>query len=192
MKKRSTLILVAVLLLLGGIGTLGFYTFSRYTSTATGSDTAKVAPWVVKVNGDDIVLNNTFTSNDITWSESEYISDGYIAPSRTGEFGIVIDPSGSKVAMEYSVVIDESAMANYSQINITGVKVGGTALTEDANGAYTGIITLEEVEANTTKSLTVSIEWTNSEANNESDTTIGSTIDEIQIPVTVTVSQYLG
>lgn len=191
-KKRSMAVVVVVLLLVLIAGGVVTFTRSRYQSSATGSDTAKVAPWVVKVNDTDIVANNTFTADSITWAENENVSDGYIAPGRVGTFEIVIDPSGSKVAMEYEVAIDDSALDSYSQISITSVKVGETVLTADADGNYTGTISLAEVEANTKKTITVTIEWENDEANNESDTTIGSTAGDIEIPVTVTVSQKVS
>lgn len=191
MKKRKSLLLVVALLLVAVTGGVVTLTYSRYLSDASGSGAAKVAPWKVSVNGSDIVASNTFTLDDINWSDSAYISDGYIAPSRTGTFDIVIDPTGSKVALQYEVAIDSTELDNYSQISISDVKVGNTSLT-GTNGKYTGIISLDEVEANTTKTMTVTVTWTNDEANNTSDTTIGSTVTNLSIPVTVTASQYLG
>lgn len=170
------------------------YTFARYTNTATGTSAAQVAPWIVKVNGTDITANNTFTAGEINWSDNENIADGYTAPGRDGKFNIEIDPTGAKVAMEYEVSIDTTEFDAYDQIIIYEVKNTTTdeVLTKNSDGNYTGIITLEEVENGTVQDLEVTIKWNNDEANNTSDTTIGSTIEQIQIPVTVTASQYLG
>lgn len=192
MKKKKSFLLLIILLLVVVTGGAATLTYSRYLSTAEGSSTATVAPWVVKVNGDDIVANNTFTGNDIIWSESTYISDGYIAPSRTGTFDIVIDPTGAKVAMQYTIELDKTNITN-NNITISSVKLGDTELTE-TDGKYSGIITLSEVEANTTKTITTTITWTdaNTEASNTADTTTGQAAGDIEIPVTVTASQYLG
>lgn len=189
MKKRKSLLLVIALLLVGVTGGIATLTYSRYLSNANGTATATVAPWKVQVNGNDIVTSNTFTMDDITWSTSQYIADGYIAPSRTGTFDIEIDPTGSKVAVKYDVNIDTTALASYSQINIKSVTVEATELTA-TDGVYSGTINLEDID--TPKTLTVTIEWTNADATNTSDTTIGSTVDSLAIPVTVTASQYLG
>lgn len=193
MKKKKGMVVVVVALLLvlitGGVVTL---TRSRYQSTAKGTDTVSVAPWVVKVNGTNVVENNTFTANQITWADNDYISDGYIAPGRTGSFDIVIDPTGSKVAMEYSVSVDKTQLASYPNITITSVKLGETVLTADSNGNYTGTISLAEVEANTKKTITVTIAWENKESNNATDTNYGKDAGEFSIPVTVTVSQKIS
>lgn len=191
MKKKNALMLSILLLLVAVTGGMVSLTYSRYSSSASGTSTAKVAPWKISVNGDNVVETSTFTASDITWSASDYISDGYIAPSRSGSFDIEIDPSGSKVAVQYEISLDTTSMDQYSQISISSVKIGNETLTA-TNGKYVGIIDLSEVEANTTKTITVNVVWTNADANNASDTTIGSTVTNLAIPVTVTASQYLG
>ena len=189
MKKKRGLLLVLALLIVTATAGAVTLTYSRYSSSASGSDTAQVATWKVQVNGTDIVAQNTFTANSINWTTNANIAEGYIAPSSTGTFDIVINPTGSKVAMKYELSIDTEAFQDYPQIAISSVKVGSTPISADGSGKYTGVIPLSEVEAGTEKTLTVTIEWTNSESNNTSDTTIGSTIQEFEIPVTVTVTQ---
>lgn len=170
------------------------YTFARYTNTATGTSAAQVAPWIVKVNETDITASNTFTAGEINWTANENIADGYTAPGREGNFNIEIDPTGAKVAMEYEVTIDTTEFDTYNQIVIYEVRNTTTdeVLTKNSEGNYTGIITLDEVENGMVQDLEITIKWNNDEANNASDTTIGTTVESIQIPVTVTASQYLG
>lgn len=163
------------------------YTYSRYTSQATGTATAKVANWAIQVNDTDIVQNAEFTLDDsyITWSDSEYVEDGYIAPGSTGTMRIRIDASGSQVAVKYTVTIDDSALDSYSQIKIT--KVNNQPVSGDT---YSGIIALDDVD--TPVEIPIEITWTNDDGTNASDTTIGSTVDTLEIPITVTAEQYLG
>lgn len=186
-KKKKAVIFLVVLLLLGlSIGTLAT-SYARYVSNASGAGDAKVATWAVQVNKTNIVQDSTFALDDsyITWSESDYIADGYIAPSRTGTFKINLDTTGSKVAIKYAIQIDSTAIDSYNQIQIT--KVNNQALSGDT---YTGIINLED----TNKPLEIPIEitWTNNDGTNASDTTIGSTVDNLSIPIKVKVEQYLG
>lgn len=186
-KKKKTIVLVVVLLLLGlSVGALAT-SYARYMSRASGTGNAKVATWAVQVNKTNIIQNSTFALDDsyITWSQSDYIADGYIAPSRTGTFKINLDTTGSKVAVKYTIQIDSSSIDDYNQIQIT--KVNNQALT---GKSYTGIIDLEDVD--TPLEIPVEIAWTDAGATNVSDTTIGSTVDNLSIPVTVTVEQYLG
>ena len=192
MKKRKSVLLVIALLLVVVTGGVTMLTYSRYLSTASGTSTAKVAPWVIKVNGTDIVAENSFTFKNIIWSTNQYISDGYIAPSRTGTFDLEIDPSDSKVAVQYKVKIDTTNIDSYPQITVKEVKVGDTTLNAESDGTYTKVIDLSAVESGTKDKVTVTIEWVNADTNNDSDTNIGSTVEDLSIPVTVTASQYLG
>ena len=186
-KNKKIIILVVILLLLALTSGIVATTYARYVSRATGTGDAKVATWAVQVNETNIVQNSTFAldSSFVTWSDSEYIADGYIAPSRTGTFKIKLDTTGSKVAVNYTIQIDTSSLDSYDQIQIT--KVNNQPLSGDS---YSGIISLDDVD--TPIEIPVEISWTNSEANNTSDTSIGSTVDTLSIPVTVTVEQYLG
>lgn len=186
-KNKKIIILVVILLLLALTSGIVATSYARYVSRATGTGDAKVATWAVQVNETNIVQNSTFAldSSFVTWSDSEYIADGYIAPSRTGTFKIKLDTTGSKVAVNYTIQIDTSSLDSYDQIQIT--KVNNQPLSGDS---YSGIISLDDVD--TPIEIPVEISWTNSDANNTSDTSIGSTVDTLSIPVTVTVEQYLG
>lgn len=186
-KNKKIIILVVILLLLALTSGIVATSYARYVSRATGTGDAKVATWAVQVNETNIVQNSTFAldSSFVTWSDSEYIADGYIAPSRTGTFKIKLDTTGSKVAVNYTIQIDTSSLDSYDQIQIT--KVNNQPLSGDS---YSGIISLDDVD--TPIEIPVEISWTNSGANNTSDTSIGSTVDTLSIPVTVTVEQYLG
>lgn len=187
-KKSKT---ESILLLLVVIGVALTIAYARYASKATSSMDAQVAPWKVSVNNQDIVSTNTFTLEDIKWNDTEYIAEGYIAPGRVGTIDIEIDPSGSKVAMKYKLEIDETNISNES-ITITDVSASvGTVTKEDE--AYVGTFTLDEVEANTKKVLTITIAWDNpeTETTDSNDTTTGMNADNFEVPIKITTSQLV-
>ncbi|MDO5393564.1 MAG: hypothetical protein Q4F33_03090 [Mycoplasmatota bacterium] len=191
MKKHRGLLLVVALLLVVVVGGVATLTYSRYLTASEGASTAKVAPWKIKVNDTNVVETKQFTGSEITWTQNDYVSDGYIAPNREGTFKIKIDPTGSKVAVDYEIQIDTADMASANKnIRITSVDVDGTVITV-SDGKYSGTITLDEVEANTVKNITVTFEWVNAEDNNDADTTTGTTITDIEIPVIVTAKQHI-
>ena len=193
MKRKSGIGMVLILVLIAGITAMITYTFSRYTSTATGTDTAQVAPWVVKVNGDDITTSNTFTAEDISWYNNEsYITSGYAAPGRLGQFTIEIDPSGSQVAMQYEINLADEVFEQYPQLVLQRFmnQSTGQMLTQNTDGAYTGIISLADVQANKATTIVINFQW-NSATDNTLDTEIGTTIEELEFPITITVSQLL-
>lgn len=183
--KKTALLLVVVLLVALTTAIVGF-TYSRYLSSATGTSTAKVAKWAVKVNDTDIIQNKTFTldSKYITWNSSDKVANGYIAPGSTGTMKIKLDTTGSQVAVKYTISVDATALDKYSQIKIT--TINGAPVTDNT---YTGTIALADVD--TPVEIPIVITWENNDATNESDTTIGSTIEELEIPINVTVEQAL-
>ena len=194
MNKKSILVGIAVLLL-AVVGGIAGATYSRYISSASTTPTAQVAKWAVKVNDTDITSNSakTITAPAITWEQSNYIDDNVIAPSRKGTFELKIDPSGSQVAVLYTLKIDEKAFSQYPQIKIESVKVDEQQLSKDeSSGLYSSKITLDEVKKNTVKTVKVTLTWNEDTQYNETDTTIGNTITNFDIPIEITVQQYLG
>ena len=106
MMRIASVLLVAVLLSTSVISG----TFAKYTSTATGTDSAKVAKWDFKVNG-STVNSNTFTFdlfktiNDTDGSAETDInpSDGtIIAPGTQGSFEITLK-NDSEVTAQYTI-----------------------------------------------------------------------------------------
>lgn len=194
MKKRKWLRTLFIFLLVIGATAFVTYTYSKYTSTAIGTDTAPVAPWVVKVNDTDITATNIYTANEISWSGYDsYVTEGYIAPGKRGIFDIIIDPTGSKVAIEYTIDIASELRKQYPQLSLQRVMNynGGTYYSANPDGTYSGTISLSDVQAGTKTRIYVELLWLPS-SNNDSDTEIGKTIEELEIPVTVTATQYLG
>lgn len=192
MKKRNLLAVIA-LLLVAITGGLVANTYSRYLSSAKNTTTVNVAPWRIKVNTADIVnVSDASFETSVNWAENANVTEGYIAPAQTGTFEVEIDPTGSKVAMEYTIEIDESKLtAANKNIKLTSVKVGDTDLTKTGN-VYSGEISLTEAEAGTKKNVVATVTWENEEANNAEDTKTGKAANDILLPVTVTVSQKIA
>lgn len=186
--SKTEIILLALVVL--GVGLTIAY--ARYASNATSTMAAQVAPWKVSINNNDIVTTNTFTLEDIEWKDNQYVADGYIAPGREGTLTLEIDPSGSKVAMQYKLEIDETKITN-DNIRISNVSASTDSVTPVSDGVYTGTIPLEEVVANTKTVLTVTIEWANTDTDttNNNDTNTGSASENIQIPIKLTASQLV-
>ena len=106
MMRVASALLVAVLMTTCAISG----TFAKYTTTATGSDTARVAKWDVKLNG-TTVANSTFTFdlfktiNDTLGGAETDIdpADGtIIAPGTQGSFEIILK-NDSEVTAEYVI-----------------------------------------------------------------------------------------
>lgn len=102
-------------------------TFAKYTSSATGTDSATVAKWDIKVGGTNIVTNDSFTFNlfdtindsDLTSPETDMSpADGtIIAPGTSGQFEIEIKNDSevnAKYAIDFSVTNEKSIPVQFS------------------------------------------------------------------------------
>lgn len=100
MKKKRTLIVLVALLLVVGISS---YTYAKYTGSSNGTGTTTAAAFTVKVNDKDLGEAVDFTVTPSHTSGSTYVADDKVAPGFGGYFDVVIDPTGSEVALNYTI-----------------------------------------------------------------------------------------
>jgi len=185
MKKKSLGLLVALLLVVGA----GVYTYARYQSTFEGTGTADVAKWAVEVTGAD-AQSNKFDLV-LTPSESDYVANGKIAPGVGASGTIELKLTGTEVDTDIIVAIDDSTLEGATLKSVTANN-GVTLTKADSTNEYTGTITHESIATNGVITLTVEVEWTNSDSNNVADTEIGEADEDLQLGVTVTAKQHIG
>lgn len=202
MTKNTVKTMIIVLMLL----TVGLYfvsgTYARYTSTASGEGTVKVAKWAVKINDTDATQANAEFNLTFTEVNNENVVDGFIAPSSQLYADFKIDPSDSQVAIDYSFTLGEIT-ASTGEVPST-VKVAKvvpvadgieqTALSE-IEGKYIGKIDLKnQKQALTTDesvTIRVYIEWedVNTTDANTKDTTVGILAPTLTMTVNAIATQ---
>ena len=113
MKKFRIVALLLVMCLASSCFVGG--TFAKYSSTATGDDSAVVAAWSFSFGTDDITEVNDVASFDLfntikstNGSNEENTRTGYIAPGTQGSFVIGIS-NDSDVTADYTVSFTDSA-----------------------------------------------------------------------------------
>ena len=145
MKKSNIGLLVIAVLLL--VVSISLSTFAVYKSSVTGTASADVASWIVKVNGNDMVTNETFTfdSNDIVWENNDNVKEGKIVPGSKGKIEFEIDASESEVTVDYVVELDTNSINND---NIT-------VSTEYKEGT----IEYSKTASDMTKTITIDVVW---------------------------------
>ena len=134
-------------------------TFAKYTSSATGTDSATVAKWDIKVGGTNIATNNTFTFNLFeTIKDSNGIDDesdmspvdgSIIAPGTRGSFDIVIK-NDSQVNATYAI---DYTVTNTNNIPVK-FSVDGTNWFDDIN-----YLDVRSVAINMGATATVTVQW---------------------------------
>lgn len=218
MRKNKTMrlasgLLVAVLLTTSIISGI----LAKYTSSATGSDTAVAAKWSFMVNGTDIAAEESF---DIDLFSTVLDSDGeteetdiadvakLIAPGTSGSFEISLE-NASEVTADYSLILS----ATYNNGNkvpllfsVDGMSVEGEPgddfslfALDDMSGDWFDIengITWDNGDTpmgiGETKAVTVYWIWPYDvdEETDEADTEAGMTGDSITVSATITATQH--
>lgn len=114
MGKNKTMKMILITLLIAMIAlVLVSGTYAKYTSSASGSDTARVAKWSFNVGENDIVAKDTFTFDlfkTITdtdgKTETDVVSanaDKVIAPGTSGSFDLVLE-NKSETSAKYGII----------------------------------------------------------------------------------------
>jgi len=194
------LILFTIIAVIGG-------TYARYTNTATGTATIDVAKWQVKI--DDTAMNSIASgelSVPLTYATNAYVSDDKLAPGRSATFTLVIDPTESEVAIDYTIslgAITGLVSGTTSEVALTSAtytiepdegddpEVQNATITSGAS-TITCSETLADVEAGKTITIVGTITWTNNEAKNADDTANGWTDPDLTAAVTITAQQHLA
>lgn len=134
-------------------------TFAKYTSSATGTDSATVAKWDIKVGGTNIATNDTFTfdlfktikdsnGSDVE-SDMSPVDGTIIAPGTRGSFDIVIKNDSqvnATYAIDYTVTTTNNIPVKFS--------VDGTNWFDDIN-----YLDVRSVAINMGATATVTVQW---------------------------------
>lgn len=160
-----------------------------------GSDVqANLAKWQILVNGSDVSGETTeFNLNDVNWTSNTGVVPGKAAPGLSAYFEILIDPTGSEVAIEYEIELDFLALNN-ENIYLTSIKNidSNLPLTEIELNKYSGIISLNNVLSGTIEKIRVDFTWEHNDSNNEADSVyVNQENPELQYPISVRLLQYI-
>lgn len=174
-------------------------TYAKYTTSATGSDTATVAKWSIKLGDEDIAkstektftidLFSTITNTDGSEEKNVKKTDGsLIAPGTMGSFTLLSLKNESEVNAKYSVT--------YTLANESGVPLEFTTNKDDESSwksDFTAVNVSNEALATDTTATTATVYWrwafTKDTARDTSDTTLGTTTPTVTLTAKIDVEQ---
>ena len=174
-------------------------TYAKYTTSATGSDSATVAKWSIKLGDEDIAkstektfaidLFSTITNTDGTGEKNVKKTDGsLIAPGTMGSFTLASLKNESEVNAKYSVT--------YTLTNESGVPLEFTTNKDDESSwksDFTSINVSNEALAMDATETTATVYWrwafTKDTARDISDTTLGTTTPTVTLTAKIDVEQ---
>ena len=191
MKNKILLISLSIILCITTIYLIR-NTYGLFESNNVMIMDNNVAKWNVLINGTDIKSGENFNVDSINIVEGDNVLNGKMAPGTQGHFDIEIDPQDTDTSILYSITFDFSKINDNFIIESIEEITGGNLIKTGEN-SYSKVITLDEINSNVTNIIRVYMKWNNVEENNEEDSKIGLTKDNfINIPVSVSVNQYLG
>lgn len=189
MKRWLLILFIALLLFTGYEISNSFALFESENAIVVNSDIGK---WQIKVNDISIKDSTTFSITNVSVEENENVMEDRFAPDTRGYFDIVIDPNDTEVAIRYDLSYRDDMVVN-SKISITEVSVvEGTNVIQTGPKAYSGVINLDQIEAGENIVIRFYVEWLNDEGNNEVDSLYGKGEAQIEIPIEILFTQYLG
>lgn len=174
-------------------------TYAKYTTSATGSDTATVAKWSIKLGNEDIAkstektftidLFSTITNTDGSEEKIVKKTDGsLIAPGTMGSFTLLSLKNESEVNAKYNVT--------YTLANESGVPLEFTTNKDDESSwksDFTAINVSNEALATDATATTATVYWrwafTKDTARDTSDTTLGTTTPTVTLTAKIDVEQ---
>ncbi len=192
-RKNSAMVRIVAILAVTMMFTLCFVggTFAKYTSSSTGTDSATVAKWDIKVNSVNIATTDTFnfdlfktiTDSDLSSAETDMdpVDGTIIAPGTSGKFDIVIKNDSqvnATYAIDYSVTNTNSIPVQFS--------VDGTTWKTDINELdVTGVA----IDMGATTTVTVQWKWI-FDGDDVIDTNLGSAATAtLKVDAKVTATQ---
>lgn len=168
--------------------------YALFETNSSGEANSTIGKWVIKIS--DVLISDNqmeeFSVDNFVYETNDNIADGYIAPGRNGYFDIVLDPTGTDVAIRYDLSFDnEQTYGDNIKYSVT--LLTGEETIKTGPNTYSGIVTLDQIEQNTKITLRINLTWESERNYDHNDTILGMTENaKIRIPVGISVNQYLG
>ena len=197
MKKQTIWTIIFTILVISLLTAEIIYTYSLFETNTSLSTSSDIAKWNIKVNN-NMITSNQINSNEVVigsidWENGTHVKQGKAAPGSVGNFDIEIDPTNTDVSFLYTVNIDTSELENDEFIISNVTELNGNEFIRTGEYEYTGIARLEKNKNGEKYNVRIEITWNNNEENNENDYELGTKAEqEIKLPITIKLSQYLG
>lgn len=162
MKKKNLIKILCVVFLCIGVGLYLYFkdAYSIFESVIDGFIRPDIANWKIKVN--DVLVTTvdpvSVDITDITWS-GDHVADNKVAPGSIGSLEINIDPTDTDVAIRYDIEVIDKNINPDKLLTVHSVNDLAGSLTRTDVSTYTGIITLDEIDAKSIEQINLNVEW---------------------------------
>ncbi len=181
--KRAICIILSVLFIFFGTFFVdGIY--ARFVSTDSSGKTVNVAKWAVDLKDGDTSLSQSFRL-DLTAKSNPHIASGKFAPSSEMSASLVLDLTGTEVAVDYNVTADTRVLGGklYSG-DITFAVYDDDSPIDQGKEIY---VPLTDLGAHTLKFV---LSW-NADGDSSSDVDFALNNASVSLPVSIRVKQHI-
>ncbi len=155
--KKHTILIVVVISLLAFLYLNAKSTYTSYESNVQTKIESDIADFQLKINGYDVsgagTLSDEILLDHFTW-ESTHTREGKISPGSRGICDLVLDPTGSEVAILFEFEFvgkdqDETKLLNFGSIT------SQYSIVQTGPSTYAGIIPKSAIENGDTVTITL-------------------------------------
>ena len=158
--KKLLLFFLAIIFLILAIITIRT-TYARYVTALTAKSTVELGSWLILVNNQNI-LNNSNVSDWVFPSfneNTEYIANGVIAPTSTGNVTITLDYSKVTVPFKYDISFATATDTLLEDFVLKSYSVDGGEAIEITEENPLVSDTIAPTDTTRTRTLKLNFEW---------------------------------
>lgn len=161
-KKVLQVFIIAILILLCIAFLKSRVTYTSYETSINGNISSPIASWRINIDGKDISTLSTdgLTINSINWITNN-VREGKVAPGSVGDMKIVVDPTGTDVAIYFELEIIDKSVDESKFLKVTNISVANTDvdLRRIAVNKYAGILTLDDISSGIKPEMDIDVVW---------------------------------
>ena len=161
-KKVLQVFIIAILILLCIAFLKSRVTYTSYETSINGNISSPIASWRINIDGKDISTLSTegLTINSINWITNN-VREGKVAPGSVGDMKIVVDPTGTDVAIYFELEIIDKSVDESKFLKVTNISVANTdvELRRIAVNKYAGILTLDDISSGIKPEMDIDVIW---------------------------------
>lgn len=103
--------------------------YAKYISSASASSNFTIAQWTFKVNDQDVLADSDFSSTIVPVIDTNSnIREGFIAPTSTGHFDVIVDYSEVGVSFDETISVSYPNDSSVTDLVLTGYTLNGGPL----------------------------------------------------------------
>lgn len=178
-------------------------TFSIYSTSAYGTVQTNSAAWIIKIENTNITYGTAFqvSSSNITIDNTNsYADTNFVAPGSTGTIDLVLDATGTDVAVDYVITIGDAIGYYGSSLDfplsnpidgIVYLDMSSVITVTPATG-YSLTGTINQNDSSMLETIALDFAWVKTNSAQANTLDMAAKGRTIFIPITVTVTQHIN